>query len=74
MSTWTGKVEDQNEESKIDLVTHDLQDCLDESLDFNFNNVYASSYDEIEENNENSNPQKPASYIKKIEHQEENVG
>lgn len=73
MSSWTGKSENQNEESKIDVVTHDLQDCLDESLDFNFNNVYASPYDKIEDNNENAKSPK-STYIQKIDHKEEDVG
>lgn len=47
MTSWIGKVENQlhqNEQFDNNIVlTHDLQDCLDESLDFNFNKVYSDS-------------------------------
>lgn len=70
MSNWIGKVEIQNEESDI-VITHDLQDCLDESLDFNFNNVYVPSFNRFPENIKN---EKSDGYIQTIEHTEENVG
>lgn len=70
MSNWIGKVETQNEESDI-VITHDLQDCIDESLDFNFNNVYVPSFNRFPENVKN---EKLDGYIQTIEHNEENVG
>lgn len=70
MSNWIGKVETQNEESDI-LVTHDLQDCIDESLDFNFNNVFAPSNNRPPDNIKS---EKLNGYLQTIEHNEENVG
>ncbi|XP_028137283.2 zinc finger protein 236-like [Diabrotica virgifera virgifera] len=47
MATWIGKVENQVKLEQFDniVLTHDLQleDCLSESLDFKFNNVYSDS-------------------------------
>lgn len=57
------------------VVTHDLQDCIDESLDLCFNNIYEqlpvinySRYSEETERPENS------TYIGKLEEQDENAG
>lgn len=70
MSNWNGKVETQNEESDI-LVTHDLQDCIDESLDFNFNNVFAPSINRFPDNVKSETLD---GCIQTIVHNEENVG
>lgn len=57
------------------LVTHDLQDCIDESLDLCFSGVYEqlpvinySKYSEETERPEN------ITYIGKLKEQEENAG
>ncbi|KAG5900033.1 hypothetical protein JTB14_009111 [Gonioctena quinquepunctata] len=45
MATWIGKLENKtphNDSFDNIVVTHDLQDCLDESFDLNFNNIYSS--------------------------------
>ncbi|XP_018569682.1 uncharacterized protein LOC108909754 [Anoplophora glabripennis] len=71
---WIEKM-DQNENSSNILVTHDLQDCLDESLDFNFNNVYVPISDNQNTKFlDNIKTEKSYSYIGKIEHNDENVG
>lgn len=70
MSNWTGKVETQNEETDI-VITHDLQDCIDESLDFNFNNVFARSFNRFQDN---VKAEKLDGCMQTIEHNEENVG
>ncbi|CAH1183440.1 unnamed protein product [Phaedon cochleariae] len=46
MAAWIGKLENQNQSDNFNnvVVTHDLQDCLDDSLDFNFN-IYAIEND-----------------------------
>lgn len=67
MSNCIVKLENHNEEPEISL-THDLQDCIEESLDFNFNNVFASS------SNRSSGDEKIGTYLQTIEHSEENVG
>ncbi|KAJ8948888.1 hypothetical protein NQ318_005509 [Aromia moschata] len=75
MATWIGKVENQDENSNNIVVTHDLQDCLDESLDFNFNSVYVpiSNSSDIKFS-DHIKPEKSNTYIGKIEHNDENVG
>lgn len=70
MSNWTGKVETQHEETDI-VITHDLQDCIDESLDFNFNNVFAPSFNRFQNN---VKTEKLDGCMQTIEHNEENVG
>lgn len=70
MSNWIGKVETQNEETDI-VVTHDLQDCIDESLDFNFNNVFVPSNNRLPDNVKSENVN---GYLQTIEHNEENIG
>lgn len=71
---WIEKM-DQNENSNNIVVTHDLQDCLDESLDFNFNNVYVPiSESQNAKFLDNIKSEKSYSYIGKIEHNDENVG
>lgn len=71
MSNWIGKVETQNEDTDNILITHDLQDCIDESLDFNFNNVFASPNNKF---NDNIKIENLDGCIQTIEHNEENVG
>lgn len=70
MSNWISRVEIKNEEANI-VTTHDLQDCIDESLDFNFNNVFAPSFNKFPENIKNETLN---GCIQTIEHNEENVG
>lgn len=71
---WIEKM-DQNENSNNIVVTHDLQDCLDESLDFNFNNVYVPiSESHNTKFSDTIKPERSYSYIGKIEHNDENVG
>ncbi|KAJ8985567.1 hypothetical protein NQ317_011527 [Molorchus minor] len=72
---WIGKVENQDENSNNIVVTHDLQDCLDESLDFNYNNVYVpvSNYSDIKFS-DRIKSEKSNTYIGKIEHHDEDVG
>lgn len=70
MSMWTGKVKIKNEETNI-VTTHDLQDCIDESLDFNFNNVFVPSFNRFSENIKRETLD---GCIQTIEHNEENVG
>ncbi|CAH1953642.1 unnamed protein product [Acanthoscelides obtectus] len=69
MSKWMRKSESENEASNHIVVTHDLQDCLDESLDFNFNNIYVPSNEKRNDQLDSDNH-----FIGKIEHAEENVG
>lgn len=69
MSNCTGKVETKNEETDI-VITHDLQDCIDESLDFNFNNVFVPSYNRFQD----PKSDKLEGCLQTIEHNEENVG
>lgn len=70
MSNWTTKVEKKNEETNI-VTTHDLQDCIDESLDFNFNNVFVPCFNRFPENIKSETID---GCIQTIEHNEENVG
>ncbi|KAJ8910992.1 hypothetical protein NQ315_010821 [Exocentrus adspersus] len=71
---WIEKM-DQNENSSVIVVTHDLQDCLDESLDFNFNSVYVPlSNDQNAKLSDNIKSERVSSYIGKIEHNDENIG
>lgn len=70
MSNRTGKLEKNDEETNI-VTTHDLQDCFDESLDFNFNNVFVSSFNRFPENIKSETLD---GCIQTIEHNEKNVG
>nr|XP_023021739.1 regulatory protein ADR1-like isoform X1 [Leptinotarsa decemlineata] len=68
MATWIGKLENQNPNNdnfENIVLTHDLQDCLEESFDFNFNNIYSSD-DKIPNKIDSSNP-KQAIKIKNLE-------
>lgn len=75
MATWKEEKQSEqleNSNNYEDLpMTHDLQDCIDESLDICFNNVYEqlpvinySKYSEEQEKPENS------TYIGKLGHDE----
>lgn len=82
MATTWPEEKQQNEEDSANfqsnngiLVTHDLQDCIDESLDLCFSGVYEqlpvinySKYSEETDRPENS------TYIGKLAEHEENAG
>lgn len=81
-TTWQEEEKQTTEEGLTDfntnngiVVTHDLQDCIDESLDLCFNNIYEqlpvinySKYSEETERPENS------TYIGKLEKHDEDAG
>lgn len=75
MATWPEERRQCDGEEGGIVVTHDLQDCIDESLDLCFGNVYEqlpvinySKYSEETERPENS------TYIGKLGEQDENAG
>nr|CAI5866564.1 unnamed protein product [Callosobruchus analis] len=69
MSSWMGKSETENEDPSNIILTHDLQDCLEESLDFNFDNVYIPSNEKHDDKLGSDNH-----FVGKLEHAEESVG
>lgn len=71
MASWNEKVLNTNETFNNNIVvTHDLQDCIDESLDFSFDNVYNNH----ETTNSNNKTNKLQTYIGNIQSNNENAG
>lgn len=72
MASWTGKVQSGNGENSNNIsITHDLQDCIDDNLDFNYNTVYS----DLAPAHENGKvKQEPSIYIHKIGGNNENSG
>ncbi|CAH0556849.1 unnamed protein product [Brassicogethes aeneus] len=65
MASWTGKVQNGNCDNYSNIsITHDLQDCIDDSLDFNYNTLYSESQTVIQENIKVK--QEPPVYVQKI--------
>lgn len=82
METWTerkpsnGTVETENSNNFGNiLVTHDLQDCIDESLDFSLNKVYEQlSVINSARISDEKERQSNSTYIGKFQEGNENVG
>lgn len=62
MASWIGKVQNQFKNAQVEniVLTHDLQDCLDDSIDIKFNDLYSetdniSDVTEDKESNNNQN-------------------
>ncbi|XP_056630391.1 protein cubitus interruptus [Diorhabda sublineata] len=61
MASWIGKVQNQfkNEQINNIVLTHDLQDCLDDSIDIKFNDLYSNTENisDITQDKESNNNQ-----------------
>lgn len=77
MATWIGSDKfETNENEKSNnfeniIVTHDLQDCIDDSLDKVFEQLPIINYSKYTEDNEQSDNQ---TYIEQLHGKDENVG
>ncbi|KAF5296830.1 hypothetical protein FQA39_LY12348 [Lamprigera yunnana] len=69
MENWL-KDKESNEDENFDniLVTHDLEDCIDESLDYSFNKVY----EELPIGNYKEKPD--TVFIENLQNEDENGG
>lgn len=75
MASWNEKVLNTNETFNNNIVvTHDLQDCIDESLDFHFDNVYNNQETITNHTKLNTDKTKPQTYIGNIQENDENAG